>query len=232
MQISSSFDKNNKVSLAGNISTNLSAIPTISIIGLGLLGTLLATSFAKKGHRVIAVDMDQRKVNCINQSNSPIQDKELQDSVRMARRTNHLIATSDLHHAVQHSDISLVCIGTAISESDVFFLKKLSAVCQQLGASLKKKSAYHLVLLHSETRPDVCEQQAVPILELWSNKKCGRDFGCCYLPLYLEHKVDSSQSKIVDSILHGAFDNKSAKLAVELFAQLDIGLKTVSLKAL
>jgi hypothetical protein len=44
----------------------------LSVVGLGLTGTLLSTGFANQGHHVIAVDTDLHKVKCINQGNSPI----------------------------------------------------------------------------------------------------------------------------------------------------------------
>ncbi|GAB5382450.1 MAG: hypothetical protein Alis2KO_37910 [Aliiglaciecola sp.] len=202
----------------------------ITVVGLGLMGTLLSVSFANNGHQVIAVDMDGRKVNCVNQNQSPIQDKELQIAIRNARFKRNLIATGDMHHAVLKTDVSLVCIGQSQTSETVKSNKQLEAVCQQIGASLASKGKYHLVVVHSHLAPTTCESLVLPILENWSNKRCGSDFGLCYLPLHVAHKSQHSPAKLHDSILHGAYDNKSAKLATRLFATLDIGLKTVGVR--
>lgn len=201
----------------------------LSVIGLGLTGTLLSAGFANKGHKVIAVDMDIRKVNNINRGVSPIQDKELQSAVSHAKNEQNLVATSDLHNAILNTDISLVCVGNQQSGSEERITSNIMAVCQQIGASLNKKDDYHLIIVHCGLRPDMCTQQLVPTIEHWSNLECGKAFGMCYLPLYVTHSSNQASSSFVESILHGAYDTKSAKLATKLFMSLDIGLRTVRL---
>jgi UDPglucose 6-dehydrogenase/GDP-mannose 6-dehydrogenase len=47
----------------------------ISIIGTGYVGLVSGVCLAEKGHRVICVDVDQDKINQINQGTSPIYEK-------------------------------------------------------------------------------------------------------------------------------------------------------------
>jgi len=202
----------------------------ISVVGLGLLGTLLATGFANTKHKVIAIDNNAEKVKSINKGLSPIQDKELQLAVEKAKRINNLFASNDLFNAILQTDVTMICIGHAKSDEPQLLSKNLKTLCQQVGSALFKKRGYHLVLLHCSLRPDICEQQAVPVIEAWSNKQCGKDFGLCYLPLNLVHTNLRGETVIQDSILHGAYDERSAKLAASLYTSLDIGLKSVRLK--
>lgn len=214
-----------------NINQNSKPIDVkISVVGLGLLGTLLATGFANTKHKVVAIDKDSNKVQSINRSLSPIQDKELQLAVEKARRLNNLFASNDLHNAILQTDVTMICIGQAKQGEPQLLSKNLKTLCQQVGTALFKKLGYHLVLLHCSLRPDICEQQAVPVIEAWSNKQCGKDFGLCYLPLNLVHTNLRGETAIQDSILHGAYDERSAKLAASLYSSLDIGLKSVRLK--
>ncbi|GAA0858476.1 hypothetical protein [Aliiglaciecola litoralis] len=204
-------------------------LENLSVVGLGLTGTLLSLSFANNGHKVIVVDMDSRKVNCVNQNHSPIQDGEMESAMRKARFSRHLIATGDLHNAILQTDVTLVCIGHGSIETEALLSHSIHTICQQIGASLAMKSKYHLVVIHSNLKPMACENQVKPIIERWSNKRCGLDFGLCYLPLRVSHKNQHSPTKLHNSIIHGAYDNKSAQLAIRLFATLDIGLKSVGL---
>jgi GDP-mannose 6-dehydrogenase len=201
----------------------------LSVVGLGLTGTLLSTGFANQGHHVIAVDTDLHKVKCINQGNSPILDAEIQQAVTNAKQQNNLIATENLHEAILKSQVTLVCIGSELTSKGDTLLINLNAVCKQIGVSLQEKNAYHLVLVHSGLRPDMCADRLIPVIEQWSNKKCGEDFGVCYLPLYITHSKEGESATFIENILHGAFDNKSAKMATTLFQSLDIGLKAVRL---
>lgn len=201
----------------------------ISVVGLGLLGTLLATGFANNKHKVVAIDKNSEKVQNINQGLSPIQDKELQLAVEKARSLNNLLASSDLHNAILQTDVTMICIGRAKQDKPESLSDDLQAICQQIGDALSNKLGYHLVLLHCSLRPDICEKQAVPIIEKWSKKQCGKDFGLCYLPLNLVHTNLSGKTVMHDSILHGSYDKRSAKLAASLYSSLDIGLKSVRL---
>ncbi|WJG08315.1 hypothetical protein [Aliiglaciecola sp. LCG003] len=203
----------------------------ISVVGLGLIGTLLSVSFANNGHRVIAVDMDMRKVNGINQNHSPIQDQELEDAVIKARLQRKLVATADMHNAILQTQISLVCVGQISDIDNQGLSKTLQAIFQQLGASLATKPDYHLILLHCHLHSPESEQQVNSIIEQWSGKRCGKDFGLCFLPLQVTSKHQPSDVNLDDMISQRANDSKSAKLTSRLFTTLDLGLKSVSVAA-
>ncbi|GAB2686198.1 NAD(P)-binding domain-containing protein [Aliiglaciecola sp. 3_MG-2023] len=202
----------------------------ISVIGLGLMGSLLSVSFANNGHKVIAVDMDSRKVNGINQNHSPIQDAELEEAIVSARSKRNLVATSDLHNAILQTEVTLVCIGKVDAQESTV-AKNIETVCQQIGATLAIKGHYHLIVIHSDLKSTCTEKHLKPILEKWSNKRCGKDFGLCYLPLHVAHKSQYSTAKLNEGILQGTHDNKSANAASRLFSTLDIGLKNVGVTA-
>jgi UDPglucose 6-dehydrogenase/GDP-mannose 6-dehydrogenase len=67
----------------------------ISIIGTGYVGLVSGVCLAEKGHQVICVDVDQDKINQINQGTSPIYEKGLEDLLKKNIGDN-LTATTDL----------------------------------------------------------------------------------------------------------------------------------------
>ncbi|HKP97782.1 MAG TPA: 2-dehydropantoate 2-reductase N-terminal domain-containing protein, partial [Fibrobacteria bacterium] len=83
----------------------------ISIIGSGYVGLVTGACLAEKGHKVVCVDVDARKVKSINAGVPPIHERGLGPLLRR-NAGNRLRAVSDLKAAVQETDLTLVAVGT------------------------------------------------------------------------------------------------------------------------
>ena len=68
---------------------------TISIFGLGYVGTVTAACLAYKGHRVIGVDLSRTKVEAMQAGRNPIVEPGLADLIGKAHATGLLEATLD-----------------------------------------------------------------------------------------------------------------------------------------
>ncbi len=91
----------------------------ISIFGLGYVGTVSAACLSDRGHRVVGVDTNQHKVDAINQGTSPIVEPGLEYLLGRAIDTGRLTATRDATEAVMNSDLSLLCVGTPATPTEV-----------------------------------------------------------------------------------------------------------------
>src|SRR5690625_2056339 len=79
----------------------------IAVAGTGYVGLSNAVLLAQN-HEVIALDIDEEKVNLINQKKSPIADPEIEDF--LANRDLNLTATTDYVKA--YKDVEYVVIAT------------------------------------------------------------------------------------------------------------------------
>src|SRR5690349_19777640 len=84
----------------------------ICVFGIGYVGTVSAACLARDGHDVVAVDVNQDKVNVLNRGQSPIVEPNLAESIGSGVSAGRLKATTDSAAAVSSTDISLVCVGT------------------------------------------------------------------------------------------------------------------------
>src|SRR5687768_4477636 len=84
----------------------------ISVFGLGYVGCVTAASLAKGGHDVVGVDVNQDKVDLVNGGASPLVEPGLGDLLAQVVGDGRLRATTSTEHAVAHSEIALVCVGT------------------------------------------------------------------------------------------------------------------------
>ena len=159
--------------------------PSISVFGLGYVGTVTAACLAHKGHNVIGVDLSSPKVEAMQAGRSPIVEPNLGDLISEGHKTGRLHATSDSEYAVLHSDISFLCVGTPSLRNGKLDLGHIEPVCREIGQILKKKNGFHLIVLRSTVLPGTAETIVVPTLEKSSGKKLGQDFGVCVNPEFM-----------------------------------------------
>lgn len=90
----------------------------IAVVGAGYVGLSLAVIFAQH-HEVVAVDVDDAKVDLINARISPLIDDELESYLR--RHDLNLSATTDARAAYRKADLVLVATPTDYDPRHLFF---------------------------------------------------------------------------------------------------------------
>ncbi|MEN8674481.1 nucleotide sugar dehydrogenase [Nocardioides sp.] len=90
----------------------------IAVAGLGYVGLSNAVVLAQH-HDVVAVDVDQDRVDQVNDKTSPIEDAELQEF--LTERELHLTATLDKQSAYADADFAIVATPTNYDEKTNYF---------------------------------------------------------------------------------------------------------------
>ena len=158
---------------------------SISVFGLGYVGSVSAACFAKQGFPVVGVDLNRDKVQMMESGRSPILEPGMSELIAEAHKAGLLHATMDVAEAVEKTDISILCVGTPSMRSGKLDLGHIEPVCRQIGEVLAKKKGFHLVVLRSTVLPGTAETLVVPTLEKASGKRLGKDFGVCSNPEFL-----------------------------------------------
>ncbi|OQW39233.1 MAG: GDP-mannose dehydrogenase [Proteobacteria bacterium SG_bin4] len=192
----------------------------ISIFGLGYVGTVSAGCLATDGHFVIGVDPNKTKVDLINQGTSPIVEKDIGEMIAAAVKNNQLRATLDVRDAVMNSNISLVCVGTPSQLNGNLDLSHVRKVCEQIGAALKDKSDFHVVVARSTMLPGSMRNVVIPALESFSGKKAGTDFGVCNNPEFLREGTAVFDYYNPPKTVIGETDTKAGELLMQLYAKM------------
>src|SRR6185312_12345875 len=105
----------------------------LSVFGIGYVGCVSAACFAKEGHNVVAVDVNQTKVDIINEGKSPIVEPGIGELLQDAVGKGRLRATTDSVRAVSSTDVTLVCVGTPSNPNGSLNLSYVERVCQDIG---------------------------------------------------------------------------------------------------
>lgn len=158
---------------------------SISIFGMGYVGSVSAACFASMGHRVIGVDLNPSKVVMMASGRSPIIEARMNELVAEAHSAGRLHATTDSIEAVLNSDVSFVCVGTPSLRQGKLDLSHIEKVAREIGAALKQKKSSHAFVLRSTVLPGTTDRLVRPILEQCSGKRAGSDFIVAYNPEFM-----------------------------------------------
>lgn len=205
--------------------------PRLSILGLGYVGAVSSACFSELGHHVIGVDPDSHKVLFINTGKSPFIEKDLDELLHAAHINKTLEARTDTISAILQSDITLVSVGTPSDKNGGCDLRYLRKASEEIGLGIKQKEDYHLVVFRSTVPPRTTQDILIPIIEKYSGKCCGKEFGVCFNPEFLR------ESSAIDDFYHppktviGAFDDRSCAYARKLYSDVDGALITTSIEA-
>ena len=161
----------------------------ISIFGLGYVGCVGAACLAKLGHKVIGVDVNENKVNLMNQGKPTIIEEGIADLCAEAHVKGLMSATMDVREAVHGTDVSFIVVGTPSSKEGHLNLNYIFAVAKQIGAALKDKPAgnaglRHIIAIRSTVLPGTNEKVGKMIEEA-SGLVSGKDFTVVSNPEFL-----------------------------------------------
>jgi UDPglucose 6-dehydrogenase len=108
----------------------------ITVIGSGYVGLVSGACFADMGNRVTCVDIDPVKIEKLNQGIIPIFEPGLET---MILKNKNLFFTTDVHEALQNSEIAFIAVGTPMGDDGSADLQYVLAVAKSIGQSMQKR---------------------------------------------------------------------------------------------
>lgn len=156
----------------------------VAVIGLGYVGLPLAIAFAKAGHEVVGIDIDERKVAQLNKGASYIIDVASLD-IENATRDKRFTATSN-YDSLRDVDAIFICVPTPF---DAWRAPDLSFIRDAATGIQPRLQAGQLIILQSTTYPGTTEEIVQPILER-TGLKAGDDFDLAFSP----ERIDPGRS--------------------------------------
>ena len=202
----------------------------VSVFGLGYVGSVSAACFAADGHTVVGVDVAPGKVASLNDGRSPIVEQGLDELIRSNTANGRLRATTNTTEAVHVTDISLICVGTPSRKNGSLDLTYLERVAEQIGAALKDKDGYHVVVVRSTVLPGTTHDVVIPAIEQSSGKQYGRGFGVAVNPEFLREGTAIHDFRHPPLTLVGHNYQSDARPTEALYARVDAPLETTSIR--
>ncbi|HTV40893.1 MAG TPA: nucleotide sugar dehydrogenase [Candidatus Sulfotelmatobacter sp.] len=217
-------EKNYGESRQNQVKCEVNSVTKVTIFGMGYVGSVTAACLAKQGYDVTGVDSDPGKVDLINSCQSPIVEPGLEEILQTMVAKGRMRARTRCEAL---GDISLVCVGTPSNDNGSLDLSQVFRVCEDIGDLLKETRSYHVVNIRSTVIPGTVEGQIVPLLEKFSGKKAGKDFGVCMNPEFLRESTAMKDFYKPPFTIIGAFESRAADVVSMLYRDIDAPLEFV-----
>jgi UDPglucose 6-dehydrogenase len=194
-------------------------IKKVSVIGLGRLGLPFALCLAKKGFKVIGVDIDIQKIDLLNKKIAPFFEPELKDYLDKFGSSFH--PTDNYEKAVRETDVFFVIVATPSDRKGNFSNIYVESALKKLATELKKvKNKYKLIIINSTVMPTSTEKRFIKIIEKYSGKKINRDFGVCYIPDFVALGKVIKDFLNPDFVLIGESNKLAGDIAEKIYKKL------------
>lgn len=121
----------------------------LTVVGTGYVGLVSGTCFSEMGNKVTCVDIDQEKINKLNQGIIPIFEPGLEKMVLKNVEKKNLFFTTNIQGALQEAEIVFIAVGTPMGEDGSADLQYVLAVANEIG----EKMNHNLIVVNKSTVP-------------------------------------------------------------------------------
>ena len=108
----------------------------IAVAGTGYVGLVTGVCLASKGHHVVCVDVDEKKLAMLNAGKTPIYEPGLQEL--MDENRERLTFTSDYQNAYQDAEVIFIGVGTPEKKDGSANLNYVYKVAGQIAQSVRR----------------------------------------------------------------------------------------------
>jgi len=172
----------------------------IGIIGLGYVGLPLMLRYVEVGYKVLGIDINQEKVDMLNQGISYIEHISTEHIKKAVE--NGFEATTDFSR-VAEADALIICVPTPLNK---YREPDLSFVIDTTDFIIPHLRKGHVLSLESTTYPGTTEEELLPRMES-TGLKVGEDVFLVYSPEREDPGNPNFETKTIPKVCGGHTEN-------------------------
>lgn len=158
----------------------------VVIFGLGYVGFTAACCIASEGHRVVGVDVSEKKVKTILEGTSPILEHGVDEMLRKGLADGLIHADTGINDHLDAADLAIVCVGTPSAPDGSHDMHYIVEVTRQIAAAVDPNRATPLtVAFRSTIRPGTIEDLILPMFHARLGDATDRLVQVVYNPEFL-----------------------------------------------
>lgn len=187
----------------------------VTVFGTGYVGLVTGTCLADVGHDVLCVDIDQKKVENLNNGIIPIFEPGLDTIVKQAVQNGMLNFTTDMDRAVNHGQLQFIAVGTPSGEDGSADLQYVVAVAKTIG---QRMAGYKVVVNKSTVPVGTAEIVSKALQDELSARNLDIPFDVVSNPEFLKEGAAINDFMKPDRIVIGTDSANAEKLLRELYS--------------
>ncbi|PKL86114.1 MAG: UDP-glucose 6-dehydrogenase [Ignavibacteriae bacterium HGW-Ignavibacteriae-1] len=126
----------------------------IAVIGTGYVGLVTGTCFASTGIKVICIDIDEKKVEMMQNGKCPIFEPGLEPLLVKNLRDGRLHFSTNLVDAVENASVIFLCLPTPPNEDGSADLQHVQKVASDIALIIKNKNlTENKIIVNKSTVP-------------------------------------------------------------------------------
>ncbi len=184
----------------------------IAVIGTGYVGLVTGTCFAETGNHVICVDIDEKKVNKLQNGKITIYEPGLEVLFERNIRQKRLSFTTNLKEGIKDAEVIFLALPTPPGEDGSADLKYILKVADDLGSILEN----YAVIVDKSTVPVGTSEKVTAAI----SKNATVDFDVVSNPEFLREGVAVDDFMKPDRVVIGTESDRAKKIMETLYAPL------------
>ena len=187
----------------------------LTIVGTGYVGLVSGACFAEMGNRVTCVDVDEAKINGLNQGNLPIYEPGLDPIVQRNREEGRLLFTTSLAKALALSQMVFIAVGTPPGEDGSADLQYVLAVAREIGHLI---TDYTVIVDKSTVPVGTADRVRAAVAEELAARGEQVPFDVVSNPEFLKEGAAIEDFMKPDRIIVGTSSDRARELMRQLYA--------------
>ena len=186
----------------------------ICIFGAGYVGLVAAACFAESGNSVIAVDVDNAKIEGLKQGIIPIYEPGLKEMVLRNQAEGRLSFTTEMTEAVQASLVCFIAVGTPPGEDGSADLKYVLSVARNIGQAM---NGFKIIVDKSTVPVGTADKVRSAVQEELAVRGITLEFDVVSNPEFLKEGAAIDDFMKPDRVVIGTDNVRTAEIMKELY---------------
>ena len=187
----------------------------ITIFGSGYVGLVTGACFANVGNQVVCVDIDQAKVDALNNGQIPIYEPGLDSYISQSLTDGSLSFTTDAAAAVAHGEMIFIAVGTPPEEDGSADLQYVLQVADTIGQFMDD---FKVVVNKSTVPVGTADKVSDRLQQALDQRGLDLGFGVASNPEFLKEGAAIADFTRPDRIVVGTDSTAVEAMMQELYA--------------